>query len=159
MIKSKVNVATVEFEKENISKEYEQRLSDQLKDFQASHVFTIPEKTENLILSNLETFEKSKDVRDPSLSLSVLAKRMNTNSKYLSEVINKHKGKNFNNYLNELRVNYIVDKLTQNPEYLQYKTSYLAEEAGFASRTTFTTIFKNVTGKSPSQFIDELKNN
>jgi len=159
IIKSRANVATVEFEKENISKEYEQRLSDQLKDFQASHVFTIPEKTENLILSNLETFEKSKDVRDPSLSLSVLAKRMNTNSKYLSEVINKHKGKNFNNYLNELRVNYIVDKLTQNPEYLQYKTSYLAEEAGFASRTTFTTIFKNVTGKSPSKFIDELKNN
>lgn len=158
VIKSKANVATVEFEKENISKEYEQKLSDQLKDFQASHVFTIPEKTENLILSNLESFEKSKDVRDPNLSLSVLAKRMNTNSKYLSEVINKHKGKNFNNYLNELRVNYIVEKLIQNPEYLQYKTSYLAEEAGFASRTTFTTIFKNVTGKSPSQFIDELKN-
>ena len=158
IIKNKTNVATMEYEKENISKEYEQKLSDQLKDFQASHVFTIPEKTENLILSNLETFEKSKDVRDPSLSLSVLAKRMNTNSKYLSEVINKHKGKNFNNYLNELRVNYIVEKLIHNPEYLQYKTSYLAEEAGFASRTTFTTIFKNVTGKSPSQFIDELKN-
>jgi len=159
IVKSKANVATVEFEKQNISKDYEQRLSDQLKGFQASHVFTIPEKTENLILSNLKTFEKSKDVRDPSLSLSVLAKLMNTNSKYLSEVINKHKGKNFNNYLNELRVNYIVEKLTQSPEYLQYKTSYLAEEAGFASRTTFTTIFKNVTGKSPSQFIDELKNN
>jgi len=158
IIKNRTNFATMEYEKENISKEYEQKLSDQLKDFQASHVFTIPEKTENLILSNLETFEKSKDVRDPSLSLSVLAKRMNTNSKYLSEVINKHKGKNFNNYLNELRVNYIVEKLIQNPEYLQYKTSYLAEEAGFASRTTFTTIFKNVTGKSPSQFIDELKN-
>ena len=158
IIKNRANVATVEFEKLNISKEYEQKLSDQLKDFQASNVFTIPEKTENLILSNLETFEKSKDVRDPNLSLVVLAKRMNTNSKYLSEIINKHKGKNFNNYLNELRVNYIVEKLTQNPEYLQYKTSYLAEEAGFASRTTFTTIFKNVTGKSPSQFIDELKN-
>lgn len=159
IIKNRANVTTVEIEKENISKEYEQRLSDQLKDFQASHVFTIPEKTENLILANLETFEKSKDVRDQSLSLSVLAKRMNTNSKYLSEVINKHKGKNFNNYLNELRVNYIVEKLTQDPEYLQYKTSYLAEVAGFASRTTFTTIFKNVIGKSPSQFIDELKNN
>mgnify|MGYP003598772011 CR=1 FL=1 len=158
IMRNRAHVATVEFEKENISKEYEQKLSDQLKDFQASHVFTIPEKTENLILANLEAFEISPNVRDPHLSLVVLAKRMNTNSKYLSEIINKHKGKNFNNYLNELRVNYIVDKLTQNPEYLQYKTSYLAEEAGFASRTTFTTIFKNVTGKSPSQFIDELKN-
>ena len=147
-----------EIEKRIISDEYEQKLSDQLKDFQASNVFVIPEKTENLILSKLDLFEKSKEVTDPHLSLAVLAKKLDTNSKYLSEIINKHKQKNFSNYLNELRVKYIVDKLQNNPEYLQYKTSYLAEEAGFASRTTFTTIFKNVTGTSPSQFIEQLKN-
>ncbi|PZU87817.1 MAG: hypothetical protein DI529_06520 [Chryseobacterium sp.] len=158
ILKNRIKMVNVELEKRSISEEYEQKLSDQLKDFQASNVFVIPEKTENLILSKLEIFEQSKDVTDPNLSLAVLAKRLDTNSKYLSEIINKHKEKNFSNYLNELRVKYIVDKLENNPEYLQYKTSYLAEEAGFASRTTFTTIFKNVTGTSPSQFIDQLKN-
>lgn len=158
VLKNRIKMVNSEIEKRNISDEYEQKLSDQLKDFQASNVFVIPEKTENLILSKLDVFEKSKEVTNPHLSLAVLAKRLDTNSKYLSEIINKHKQKNFSNYLNELRVRYIVDKLENNPEYLQYKTSYLAEEAGFASRTTFTTIFKNVTGTSPSQFIDQLKN-
>lgn len=141
-IKGKANIANVEWEKENISKEYEEKLSDQLKNFQASQLFSIPEKTEKMILAKLEIFETSKDLRDPNLSLATLAKKMNTNSKYLSEIINKHKEKNFNNYLNDLRVNYIVEKLKNHPEYLQYKTSYLAEESGFTSRTTFTTIFK-----------------
>lgn len=158
VLKNRIKMVNSEIEKRIISDEYEQKLSNQLKNFQASNVFVIPEKTENLILSKLNIFENSKDVTDPHLSLAVLAKRLDTNSKYLSEIINKHKEKNFNNYLNELRVKYIVDKLENNPEYLQYKTSYLAEEAGFASRTTFTTIFKNVTGTSPSQFIDQLKN-
>lgn len=158
ILKNRIKIVNSEIEKRIISDEYEQKLSDQLKDFQASNVFVIPEKTENLILSKLEIFEKSQEVTNPHLSLAVLAKRLDTNSKYLSEIINKHKEKNFNNYLNELRVKYIVGKLENNPEYLQYKTSYLAEEAGFASRTTFTTIFKNVTGTSPSQFIEQLKN-
>lgn len=158
ILRSRVNMKNAEWEKKIIYEEYEQKLSDQLKDFQASNAFVIPEKTENLILSKLEVFESSKEVTNPHLSLAVLAKRLDTNSKYLSEIINKHKEKNFSNYLNELRVKYIVDKLENNPEYLQYKTSYLAEEAGFASRTTFTTIFKNVTGTSPSQFIEQLKN-
>ena len=158
VLKNRIKMVNSEIEKRIISDEYEQKLSDQLKDFQASNVFVIPEKTENLILSKLDLFEKSKEVTDPHLSLAVLAKKLDTNSKYLSEIINKHKQKNFSNYLNELRVKYIVGKLQNNPEYLQYKTSYLAEEAGFASRTTFTTIFKNVTGTSPSQFIEQLKN-
>ena len=158
VLRNRVKMANSEIEKQHLFDEYEQKLTDQLKDFQASNVFVIPEKTENLILSKLEIFEKSKEVTNPHLSLVVLAKRLDTNSKYLSEIINKHKEKNFSNYLNELRIKYIVGKLENNPEYLQYKTSYLAEEAGFASRTTFTTIFKNVTGTSPSQFIEQLKN-
>lgn len=158
VLRNRAAMIHAELEKQVLYKEYEQKLSDQRKDFQASNAFTIPEKTENMILAKLETFEKSNEVTNPHLSLAVLAKRLDTNSKYLSEIINKHKQKNFNHYLNELKVNYIIDKLKHNPEYLQYKTSYLAEEAGFASRTAFTTIFKSVTGKSPSQFITELKN-
>ena len=157
IVRSKFNLANVEFEALNITKEYEQKLSDQQKDLKESLVYTISEKTENQLLSSLESFEKSKDVRDPNLSLLALAKLLNTNTTYMSEVINKHKGKNFNNYINELRINYIVEKLIQNPEYRQQKSSFLAEKSGFTSRTTFSTIFKSVTGKSPTQFINELK--
>jgi AraC-like DNA-binding protein len=91
------------------------------------------------------------------MSLALLAAHFDTNTKYLSEVINTHKGKNFNSYINELRINYIIDKLKSNRTYLQYKISYLAEESGFSSHSSFATVFKSVTGISPTVFIDLLK--
>ena len=67
-----------------------------------------------------------------------------------------HKGKNFNVYINELRINYIVSKLKTNPMYLNYKVSYLADECGFSSHSSFSTVFKNCTGIKPNVFIQFL---
>lgn len=158
IVLNKSNIASIILEKENLSRDYEKKLTGHLNN-KTNTTFVIPEKTENIILANLKMFESSEEMRNPNLSLALLAKQLNTNSKYLSEIINKQKEMSFSNYLNELRINYIVDKMRNNPEYLSYKTSYLAEEAGFLSRTTFTTIFKKITGQSPSQFIEQLKSN
>ncbi len=48
-------------------------------------------------------------------------------------------------------------KLKQNPEYLNYKISYLAEECGFSSHTVFSRIFIEKMGIPPSKFIEYLK--
>lgn len=121
--------------------------------------FIIPEKTELVILEKLKKFEIEKQFLNPELSLNSLAKEFNTNTSYLSEIINKHIGKNFKTYINELRIRHITKLMQENPEYLSYKISYLASEAGFISRTSFTTIFKSVTGISPSVFIESLQQN
>src|SRR5690606_37917187 len=105
------------------------------------------------------TFENSLDFTSKDISLSRLALQFETNTKYLSEVINTHKEKNFNAYINELRINYIIDKLNNDPQYLQYKISYLAEDSGFSSHSVFATVFKSVTGISPTTFITILQNN
>lgn len=107
------------------------------------------------ILSKLEKFEKAKKFNNSKLTIATLAVQLKTNTTYLSEVINTHKGKNFNAYINELRINYICDKIYQNPTYRNYKISYLAEECGFTSHSTFSTVFKSVTGISPSAFLRE----
>src|SRR5690606_977537 len=70
-------------------------------------VLTIPEKTEQAILDRLKEFENGKEFTNPNMSVQFLSKKMKTNSKYLSEIINKHKGKNFNAYINDLRIDYI----------------------------------------------------
>lgn len=90
------------------------------------------------------------------MSLSWLAAYCKTNSKYLSFCINKHKGKDFNNYINELRIEYIILKLINNPVYKKYKIATLAEEAGFSSQNKFSMIFKSVTSITPSAFIKQL---
>lgn len=91
------------------------------------------------------------------MSIALLASQFDTNTKYLSEVINRHKGKNFNGYINELRINYIIEKLKTDPIYFNYKISYLAEECGFSSHSSFTTVFKSVTGISPTKFMNYLQ--
>lgn len=117
----------------------------------------IPEETENQLLRALKNFESGIDYTRSDMSIAFLAARLNTNTKYLSEVINRNKQKNFNGYINELRINYIIQKLKTDPIYLNYKISYLAEETGFSSHSSFTTVFKSVTGISPTKFMDLLQ--
>ncbi|WP_379969059.1 helix-turn-helix domain-containing protein [Epilithonimonas sp. UC225_85] len=119
----------------------------------------ISKEKENDILARLEEFEKSEKFLNRDMSLAVLAGQMETNTKYLSEIINKYKEKNYNNYINELRINYIAYLLKTEPVYLSYKVSYLAEKAGFSSHSSFTTVFKSVTGISPNTYIQQLTQN
>lgn len=116
----------------------------------------IGKETEDEILEKLKDFEKSNRFLSKEMSLAVLAGQFETNTKYLSEVINKYKGKNFNSYINELRVNYIAYLMKENPEFLNYKVSYLAEVSGFSSHSSFTTVFKSITGMSPNVYIQQL---
>ncbi|WP_234034192.1 AraC family transcriptional regulator [Elizabethkingia sp. M8] len=114
-------------------------------------------ETEQLLLAKLENFEKDKLFKDKKVSLSYVATHIGTNTKYLSFIIKKYKGKDFTTYINELRINYILEKLNTEPVYRQYKISTLAEDAGFSSHSKFATIFKSVTDVSPSHFIKYIE--
>lgn len=114
----------------------------------------IPTETEQHILAKLKKFEASTKYTHKDMSLANLASQLDINTKYLSEIINKHYQDNFNTYINKLRINYIIEKLKNNPEYLHYKISYLAEESGFSSHSSFATVFKSITGIAPTTFID-----
>lgn len=121
-------------------------------------VSPILKDSENQILKDLAKFESSKKFRKKDMSLGMLASELNTNTKYLSEVINRYKNKNFNGYINQLRINYITDKIRSDSNYLNYKVSYLAEECGYSSHSTFTTVFKSVVGVTPIEFVNLVKN-
>ncbi|WET03023.1 helix-turn-helix domain-containing protein [Flavobacterium sp. YJ01] len=131
----------IDIEKKEIAKEY------------------MSEATENSILQSIKEFEKSLSFLNKALSLNSVAAELNVNHRYLSYVINKHKSKDFASYINELRINYIIDRLKNDDSYLKYKISYLADQAGFASHSRFTITFKKVTGVSPLTFITYLQNN
>ncbi|WP_172625675.1 tetratricopeptide repeat protein [Chryseobacterium panacisoli] len=113
-------------------------------------------ETESKLLELLEDFEKGDLYNNKGMSLSFLAGELNTNTKYLSYVINQHKSADFKSYVNRLRIKYIVDKLINNEKYRQYKISILADECGFSSHSKFAAVFKAVTDYSPSAFIKYL---
>lgn len=117
----------------------------------------IPIETEQAILAKLKRFEASTKYTNNEMSLAVLAAQFDTNTKYLSEIINKQYGDNFNAYINKLRIGYIIQKLKTDPNFIHYKISYLAEHCGFSSHSGFATVFKSITGIAPVTFIDLLK--
>ena len=116
----------------------------------------ILKETEEQILNKLKRFENSKRFLNKDISLAVLAGQLDSNTKYLSEIINSHYNVNFNTYINKLRINYIIEKLKNDPNYINYKISYLADNCGFSSHSSFATVFKSITGISPVKFIELL---
>lgn len=132
----------------------EQKLT--VKEDQQKKTLMIPKETENDILKKLADFEANSSFTDPSVSLAALAGQFGTNTKYLSEIINKFKGKSFTSYINELRINYIAKLISSDAKYHQYKISYLAELAGFTNHSTFSVVFKSVTGLTPNKFIQQF---
>lgn len=119
---------------------------------------TITDETTNDLLQKLEKFENSNKYLKKEISLTWLANNLNTNTKYLSEIIKVHKNKSFTDYLNGLRIDYITKKLVAEPKYREYKIDYLGEECGYKSRQVFVIAFKKETGFTPSYFIENLKN-
>lgn len=114
-------------------------------------------ETENKLLELLESFEKGNLYNNKNMSLPFLSGELNTNTKYLSYIINQHKNADFKTYINRLRINYIVDKLMNDEKYRQYKISILADECGFSSHSKFASVFKAVTDFSPSAYIKRIE--
>jgi AraC-like DNA-binding protein len=125
-------------------------------DNQEPKIENLSEETEIRLLKGLEKFEKEQRYNEKGIALGKIATQLETNIKYLSIAIKKHKADNFSNYINTLRINYIVDKIENVPEYRKYKVSYLAEETGFSSANAFSKVFKDITGVSPSSYISLL---
>uniref|UniRef100_UPI0032171263 tetratricopeptide repeat protein n=1 Tax=uncultured Draconibacterium sp. TaxID=1573823 RepID=UPI0032171263 len=117
---------------------------------------TIDDETKSLILHRLEKLESDNFFLDPHCNLNDVSTQLKTNSKYLSQVINLEKKSNFNNYINDLRINYLLSRLLVDEDFRNSKLSYIAVSAGFNSINTFKTAFKKRQGILPSYFIGEL---
>jgi YesN/AraC family two-component response regulator len=118
---------------------------------------SITDETAKSILQKLNKFEMSDKFLKKNINLPYLAGQLNTNTTYLSEIIKIHREKSFNDYINGLRISYIIHKLVEDARYREYKITYLAQECGFASSQVFVIHFKKITGFTPSYFIENLK--
>lgn len=112
---------------------------------------------ENDILARLKALEEKKYYLKADFTQQLVAKKIKTNTTYLSYVVNKHYNKSFSMYYNELRINYIINEIIGNATFREYTTQAIAESAGFKNADSFTTSFKKKTGLTPFQFINQIK--
>ncbi|NML68334.1 helix-turn-helix transcriptional regulator [Chryseobacterium sp. RP-3-3] len=110
-----------------------------------------------LILKELEVFEAKELFLKKGITSSSLAKSIKTNTTYLSEVINTQKGKNFAAYLNDLRIDYALNRLIKDKKFRSYKLSVISEELGYNNDQAFSLAFKKKTGTTLSIYIKEIE--
>jgi AraC-like DNA-binding protein len=107
-------------------------------------------------LDHLMTVEKL--YLDPLLKLDDLAEKLGLPEKQVSNLINQHLGKNFNDFINSYRVEEAMKNLAD-PALSQFTIAALAFDCGFNSLATFQRCFKQFTGLTPSQYQNSLKLN
>lgn len=105
---------------------------------------------DNLELKNKleQIMEQQKVFLEPGLTLSELATKLKTNTSALSATINMFFGKNFNDYINQYRVEEFKSQINR-PENQNYTLLAVAFDCGFNSKATFNRAFRKITGKSP----------
>lgn len=102
-------------------------------------------------------FETEKKFLQKNITLDNLAKEFETNRDYLSKSVNELKGKNFSQYINELRIQYIIQELKTNANLQKFSIAGIAEEAGYNNSESFTNAFKKMTDTLPSYYIKALE--
>lgn len=118
--------------------------------------FTISNEKEAEIMKNLLELEEKKLYLKQEYNQAYVAKKLNTNTTYLSQTINKYMKKSFSEYTNELRINYILKELSENKKIRGYTTQALADLVGYKSGISFARTFKEKTGVTPFQYIEKL---
>jgi AraC-like DNA-binding protein len=136
--KEKVAVAETEL---NNEKSIEKRL------------ITDPDK--QIIQRIINYLVEQKPYLNEELTLTDLANKLRLTPNQLSFLVNSGIGKNFNDWINEYRVNEVIE-LMKNPAKRHLNLLGMATESGFNSKTTFNRVFKKVTGKSPSEFYKQI---
>lgn len=117
----------------------------------------ISQDIEEEIIKKLKKFENDNRFLEKDMNLAKMATLLNTNTKYVTIIIAKHRGKGTIEYITDLKINYIIEKLKTESKYRNYTNKALGDEAGFGSTQNFTRAFKERNGISPTWFIYKLK--
>jgi len=90
------------------------------------------------------------------LTLGDLSAQVNLAKHELTDLLNVHIGKNFFSFVNEFRLKAVVRRLA-NSDYDHLTIIAIANDCGFNSKSTFNSLFKQYTGKTPSDYKKELR--
>ncbi|WP_269225664.1 helix-turn-helix domain-containing protein [Flavobacterium eburneipallidum] len=105
----------------------------------------------------MEKFEQDNKFLEKDLTLVKLSAAFNSNTKYLSKIIYHYRDKGFVDYMNALKVDYLICLLKNDKKIRNYTNKALAKEAGFSTTQHFVTAFLTKTSMPPFYFVEELK--
>lgn len=104
----------------------------------------------NILINKRKVFLNS------NLDIDLLASMLQTNSSWLSQIINEKYEQNFFNFVNKIRIEAACEALLE-AENDKYTLEAIAKSCGFNSRSSFHSAFKKFTGITPSEYRKEKK--
>lgn len=102
----------------------------------------------------LTLFDTEKPYLDPELTISNVAAELKVPRHVLTEVLNTTMEKNFYQFVNEYRVE-AVKKMLHSPKFRHLSIEAIGFDCGFNSKSTFFSVFKNMTGTTPARYQEE----
>ena len=104
----------------------------------------------------LHLVKEKKIYENSKLTLLDVSKQLETNTKTISSCINNGFEMNFNDFINQFRIEAVKEKL-QKGEHKKTTLLGIAFDCGFNSKATFNRSFKKSTNLSPKEYLLNLK--
>lgn len=112
---------------------------------------TLTAETKNEIKQKLiEYIEQEKAYLISDLNMDLLSSKLNFPKYQITEVLNTDIGKNFFQFINSYRVEAVKEMLSDPKN--KYSIEAIAYDCGFASKSSFYTVFKKFTNETPLAF-------
>ena len=108
---------------------------------------------ESLVTRIQDVLDDAEAICQQDFTLNKLAKLINSNTTYVSQVINETYGMPFSNLLSSRRIKVACQWMDDPERYGNLTIEAIALGTGFKSRTTFINAFKRETGLKPSEFL------
>ncbi|MBO3699990.1 AraC family transcriptional regulator [Roseivirga sp. E12] len=104
----------------------------------------------------IEFLVNQNGLSNPDLNLAVLSETIGVSRRKVSYVINTREKTNFSKLLARLRVDQVIKKL-DNGDYKRLNIAGIGYEAGFNSKSTFFSSFKEFVGCTPGEYVSSLE--
>ncbi len=92
-----------------------------------------------------------KRYRNKDFSAKELAKELNTNTRYISAVVNSRFGTNFSCLINEYRIKESMHRMSDK-RYTDMTIEEIGLSVGFANRQSFYASFYRIMGETPNSY-------
>lgn len=118
---------------------------------------SIKEEVVIVLLERLRKFEAEKKYLGRDMNLARMAKLLDTNTKYVSKLIHEHRGKKTPDYLNDLKIDYLVQLLATDKKARNYTHKALAGEIGYSTTISLHKAFLNRIGIPFTEYMEALQ--
>ena len=125
----------------------------------SEHIFSVVSDSwdEEKRLSALQNLMLEKQVfLQPRLSLADVAEMLDSNTSYVSRLVNNAYNLGFPEFINTLRVDYAEQYILNHRE---AKQEEIAANCGFLSASSFNNTFKKITGMTPKVWVASIDRN